>query len=525
MKNMKLLLNFSFFAILSVISTYGQTVTISNLRYTNGALIPNGSAIEIYEGGSKSVTFDLKIDNPQSLSVRGNLYVMSKKSSSASSSIQYLNVDFTNNSLSSWYSKEFTISLNATNFSATDGRLYGQFRVTSSSGGVITGNIIPIKVIPSPTSTIPPEMIFIGGPGGTISTTINEGDIAPVISGTGKGNYTYQWYKTINGVFTLISGATSYYYYPGTPFVTTKYFRENIGTFTNRSNEITITVINNAPPILNNTITIDGMTVNGSIPTGGIGTYQYSWYVIDQDGDTSTLPDTSQNLILTPATFNRYFNSPNNSILRRGVSSGSQGSGSNDLLLPHNSLIENNKITLNGLTVDGSLPTGGLGANSYQYSWYIIDQDGDTSTLTDTSQNLLLAPATFNRYFNSPNNFILRRGVSSGSQSSGSNDLLLPHSSGLSLKTLNNEDTLISAVYPNPTSSTVNFTTGFSTNKEIEIIVYSEKMKNTQSVFKGTATPNQILQWDIPLNYPKGTYYYKIVSDNKEVKTGKILYQ
>jgi hypothetical protein len=404
------------------------------LRYTNGALIPNGSAIEIYEGGSKSVTFDLKIDNPQSLSVRGNLYVMSKKSSSASSSLQYLNVDFTNNNLSSWYSKEFTISLNATNFSATGGRLYGQFNVTSSSGGVITGNIIPIKVIPSPPGTIPPEMIFIGGPGGTISTTINEGDTASVISGTGAGNYTYQWYKSINGYVSPIPGATNYYYYyPGTPIVTTKYFRQNTGSVISRSNEITITVINNATPISNNTITIDGMTVNGSIPTGGIGTYQYSWYVIDQDGDTSTLPDTSQNLILTPATFNRYFNSPNN--------------------------------------------------------------------------------------------FILRRGVSSGSQGSGSNDLLLPHSSGLSLKTLNNEDTLISAAYPNPTSGSVNFTTSFSSNKEMEIIVYSEKSGKAQRIFKGTTTPNQIVKWDIPSNYPKGTYYYKIVSDNKEVKTGKILYQ
>jgi hypothetical protein len=87
--------------------------------------------------------------------VKGYLYVMSKKSSSASSSLQYLNVDFNNNTLSSWYSKEFTISLNATNFSTTGGRLYGQFDVTSSSGGVITGNIIPIKVIPSP----PPKTI------------------------------------------------------------------------------------------------------------------------------------------------------------------------------------------------------------------------------------------------------------------------------------------------------------------------------------------------------------------------------
>lgn len=525
MKNMKLLLNFLFFAVLSVISTYGQTVTISNLRYTNGALIPNGAAIEIYEGGSKSVTFDLKIDNPQSLSVRGNLYVMSKKSSSASSSLQYLNVDFTNNNLSFWYSKEFTISLNATNFSATGGRLYGQFNVTSSSGGVITGNIIPIKVIPSPPGTIPPEMIFIGGPGGTISTTINEGDTASVISGTGAGNYTYQWYKTVNGVFTLIPGATSFYYYPGTTFVTTKYFRQNIGSVTSRSNEITITVLQAPTPISNNTITLDGLTAYGSAPTGATGSYQYSWYILDQDGDTSTLPDTSQNLILTQATFNRYFNSPNNFILKRVVYSGSQVSASNGLLLPHNSLIQNNTITLNGLTVNGSVPTGGLGPNSYQYSWYILDQDGDTSTLPDRSQNLILTPATFDIYFNSPNDFILKRVVYSGSEGSASNGILLPHNSGLNIKALNNEDKLISAVYPNPTSDSVNFTTNSSIDKEMEILIYSEGLRHAQSVFKGTATPSQIVKWNIPSNYPKGIYYYKIISDNKEIKTGKIVFK
>jgi hypothetical protein len=517
MKNMKLLLNFFFFfAVLSVISTYGQTVTISNLRYTNGALIPNGSAIEIYEGGSKSVTFDLKIDNPQSLSVRGNLYVMSKKSSSASSSLQYLNVDFTNNNLSSWYSKEFTISLNATNFSATGGRLYGQFNVTSSSGGVITGNIIPIKVIPSP---IPPEMIFIGGPGGTTSTIINEGDTSPVISGTGKGNYTYQWYQSINGYVTPISGATNFYYYPGTPFVTTKYFRENkLGSVIVNSNEITITVINNAPPISNNTITTrdDGIFIGNGLPTGGLGgnSYRYDWFITDEDGESVKLySEASEYVSFTQSKFDYFRKSASNFKISRLVYSGSQVSISNDVDIPHFSDIQNNIISLNGHYVTGSVPTGGIG--DYTYSWALLSP-GTYIELDETTKDLDLTSHP-NFFDGTPLIRIVTAGISSTS-----NKLALI---AITAKAFNKENTVVSAVYPNPTSGSINFTTDLSSNKEIEIIVYSEKLKNTQSVFKGTATPNQIVKWDIPSNYPKGTYYYKIVSDNKEVKSGKILYQ
>lgn len=273
----------------------------------------------------------------------------------------------------------------------------------------------------TPPGTIPPEMIFIGGPGGTISTTINEGDIAPVISGTGKGNYTYQWYKTINGVFTLISGATSYYYYPGTPFVTTKYFRQNIlGPNVGRSNEVEIKVINNAPAILNNT------------------------------------------------------------------------------------------IVLNGKTINGSLPTGGVGGNSYLYSWYILFEDGDSSELPDTSQSLDLSTPSFNRYLYSINNFKLIRMVVSGTQRSRSNDVLVPYA-------------ITTDVYPNPTSGTVNFTTSSSSIADMEITAYS--LVNTILIFRGPTTPNQIVKWDIPSSLPKGLYYYKVVSDNKEIKSGKILYQ
>lgn len=274
----------------------------------------------------------------------------------------------------------------------------------------------------TPPGTIPPEMIFIGGPGGTTGTTINEGDTSPVISGTGVGNYTYQWYKIdTNGYSSPISGATNFYYYPGTPFVTTKYFRENkLASVIVNSNVINITVINNAPPISNNT------------------------------------------------------------------------------------------IILNGKTVNGSLPTGGVGGNSYLYSWFLLFEDGDTSELPDKSQSLDLSTPSFSRYLYSTNNFKLRRMVVSGTQRSASNDVLVPYA-------------ITTDVYPNPTSGTVNFTTSSSSIKDMEIIAYS--LGNTILIFRGPTIPNQIVKWDIPSSLPKGLYYYKIVSDNIEVKSGKILYQ
>jgi hypothetical protein len=406
-----------FFSVLYVIPTYGQTVSISNLRYTNGALIPNGSAIEIYEGGSKSVTFDLKIDNPQALSIKGYLYVKSKKSSSASSSLEYVNVDFNNNKLSTWYSKEFTISLNASNFNATGGSLYGQFSVTSSGGGIIIGNIIPVKVISAPITNN-----LIAG-----NQIINEGQSVNIIGSNpsgGLGNYSFEWQKReANGTWVNIGGATSSNLSSDIPLITTSYRRivksSSLNSF---SNELTITV-NPAPPIQNNTITMSGSELQGSLPSGGVGTYIYYWYAYVLEGEDPWLIGQSINCSIPISVYN------------------------------------------------------------------FVDAMG------------------YNGYIN--------RVIVSGKQQSISNSVIIPPS----------QTSLYITVYPNPTSGMINFSTNFLTDKEIEIIFYSDKLGSEKSVFKGIITPNQLINWSIPSNYPKGLYFYKILSDNKEVKSGKILYQ
>ncbi|SNR70476.1 hypothetical protein [Flavobacterium sp. ov086] len=352
--------------------------------------------------------------------------------------------------------------------------------------------------------------------------TVYEGQPTNTITGTtpsgGSGNFTYSWQeKLVGGSWTVISGANGINYSPGIP-AATKSYRRNVSSagLTSTSNEVTITAIP-APLIENNTITIDGTWIYGNpLLTGGLGqnSYSYIWFVIDEDGESRDLTEitTATATLLTPV-FDNYRRSSHNFKLGRIVYSGNQRSFSNYVDIPHIADIQNNIISNNGYYVTGSVPTGGIG--DYTYSWALLA----TSTyieLDETTKDLDLT--------SHPNFFdgsLLIRIVTAGI-SSTSNKLAL---NAITAKALNKENMVTSAVYPNPTSGSINFTTGFSSNKEIEIIVYSEELRKTQSIFKGIATPNQIVQCNIPANYPKGIYYYKIVSENKEIKTGKIIFQ
>lgn len=361
--------------------------------------------------------------------------------------------------------------------------------------------------------------------------TIYSGQVTGTIIGTnptgGNGTFTYSWQQKIgSGSWTTITGTNGINYSPGILNTTTSYRRiATSGTTSGTSNEITITVV--PPPSLqNNTIYLNGLSVLGTSPTGGLGinSYQYLWYIIDEDGDNYQLPDTSSYLSLTTPQFTGYLNSTHNFILKRIVTSGNQILASNGITLPHTTPIENNTISMNDNIVTGSLPTGGLG--DYNYSWAIY-YTGDAIDFDETTKDLDLTP-----HLNQINTILqidsaakLVRIVRSG-VSSTSNKLSL---SGVATKSLNTNYASKSAVYPNPTSDSVNFITGFYADAEIEITIFSEELGKTISVYKGTTTttttPNQNVKWDIPANYPKGIYFYKIISDNKEIKSGKIIFQ
>lgn len=357
--------------------------------------------------------------------------------------------------------------------------------------------------------------------------TVYEGQTTSILSGStpsgGNGTFSYIWQKKKvgDGAYSIISGATGINYSPGILAATTSFKRSVTSAgLTNTSAEITVTVAP-APVIQNNTITIDGMIVYGSDPTGGLGyPYSYSWYVIDQDGDASDLGDTSQTVLFSQPAFARYLKSPNNFKLTRVVYSGNQRSFSNYVDIPHISDIQNNIISVNGNTVTGTVPTGGVG--NYNYSWAIY-YTGDAIDFDETTKDLDLTShlSQINTILQIDNSAKLVRLVTAGI-SSVSNKLALNSITTTSLK---KENTSTATIYPNPTSDAVNFTTNSSSNQEIEIIIYSEGLGNAQSIFKGTAKPNQTVKWDIPSNYSKGIYYYKIISDNKEIKSGKILFQ
>lgn len=213
-----------------------------------------------------------------------------------------------------------------------------------------------------------------------------------------------------------------------------------------------------------------------------------------------------------------------NGYINRVVVSGKQQVVSNTITITPSQEITNNTITLSGNSILGSLPSGGTGNFTYEYNVYNEFADGE---IVDG-----VSVVGFNQNYDSVVQGYLTtkfyRKVYSGNKVSYSNTItILPKVSFAKTASTNNEETASGdlTVYPNPTTESVNFSTNFSTNKEIDIVVYSDKLGNEKSVFKGTVTPNQVVNWNIPASYQKGIYFYKILSGNKEVKTGKIIVQ
>ena len=120
----------------------------------------------------------------------------------------------------------------------------------------------------------------------TSDTIICSGTDASLISGNSDTNYTYQWQKYNGTSWEYIFGATNFEYFPGILTNTTKFRRVvHISSYNLISNIITIYV---TPNISNNFISDEspqqicagqsGATIGGLNPTGGNGSYQYSWW-------------------------------------------------------------------------------------------------------------------------------------------------------------------------------------------------------------------------------------------------------
>lgn len=448
--------------------------------------------------------------------------------------------------------RSFQFALNSSEFDNTSGFLYVEYKsysgvpYKSSNIDVIKASVTIPTTPTTPTNpatpTNPIDLRF-GLNQIVENQTINEGEFAGVLVGSAvvsnspnSYNFTYQWMEKVNGDFKLlpIAGATNKDYWPSELVKTTVFVRQvtrksvagiNGGDGTNLSNFITVTVIP-APELKNNTITLNGSIIKGSMPTGGIGSYQYSWMLWGAE-DPYTFPNTGENLELTESIYN-YLNSYPNLTIVRYVTSGRQTSSSSRIKLLPISLpvqpIQNNTISISGYQVTGSVPTGGAG--DYRYSWFLGSNTEDPIWFEETTKDLNLTPYqhAIDILQNDPYAVLFR--IVNSITSSNSNKINLYGASALKLQTLRGglEDNSM-IVYPNPTTESVNFSTNFSNNKEIEIVVYSDKLQNEKSVFKGTVIPNQIVNWNIPAGYQKGLYFYKILSGSKEVKTGKIIVQ
>ncbi|GAA6764381.1 hypothetical protein AAFH68_03110 [Flavobacterium sp. CGRL1] len=344
------------------------------------------------------------------------------------------------------------------------------------------------------------------------------------IFGNYSPSYTYEWQSKIaNGAWTVIPGETEFTYSLKSPSVSISLKRivKNIlGVYVSESNVIDIAVY---PRITNNTINLTGSFVEGSIPSGGVnsgGPYDYSWQVFVLEGETTIYNTNSRNFTVPEVVYN--WMGSNNAYVRRAVKSGEQFSVSDAVVVTPAQEITNNIIALSGNNILGSLPNGGTGSFRYEYYLYLEDINGEVLDVYNVgSEKDYVLSGNYNLVTK------IYRKVYSGNKVSFSNTITAPLAGSFAKKSSEKMQATSRdlAVYPNPTLESLNFATNFASDKNIEIVLYSEKLGNEKSVYKGKVTPNQVVNWTIPANYEKGLYFYKILSDNKEVKTGKIIFK
>ena len=221
--------------------------------------------------------------------------------------------------------------------------------------------------------------------GGTIAASQNicyNGDPAAFTSTTapsgGNGTYTYTWESRVGaGAWMTIAGATAITYDVAAGLTQTTDYRRVATTScgTAYSNLLTITV---TAELLNNTITADQTIcssstpalLNGSLPTGGTGTYTYQWQS-STTGASGPFSDvsgaTSQNYqpgSLTQSTwYQRVVNSGVCSLISGVVAITVNPPIANNTISSAQSICYNSTPAL----LTGTLPTGGNGTYTYQW--------------------------------------------------------------------------------------------------------------------------------------------------------------
>lgn len=268
------------------------------------------------------------------------------------------------------------------------------FRRVVSSGSCPGSTSLPLFLRPDPPVS-----------GNTVSSnqTLCAGTSATLLTGStptgGFGGYGYQWQTSPDDItWTNITGAVADTYNPGAP-VASRYYRRIISSGACQpvtSNNVWIAI---EAPITSNTLNSNqtictgslAPVITGSLPTGGIGTYSYTWQSSPDGFVWNPLTgEVSQNYApLFQNTTVRY---------RRIVSSGiCPASTSAPVILVINQLIANNSIAMDQtlcsgntpVQMTGTLPSGGNGSFSYQW---ISSTDNSTWSNHPGAFNAFLQP-------------------------------------------------------------------------------------------------------------------------------------
>lgn len=390
-----------------------------------------------------------------------------------------------------------------------------QFRrhALSANKGTVS-NTVTVTVINSPSITNNVISASQSIPDGSAPAAL----IGSVPSGgNGAGSYRYEWFeKKLNGSTLKITGATAKDYAPGILLATTEYYRVVYsGNAVSTSPNVVITVIN-YPAISNNTISFNGTAIIGSTPLGGNDLYTYEWTMWSDVVEPTLIAGASAKdytplAWMISATPQMYF--------MRTVRSVNKISSSNQENL--SAPIQNNTITLSGMQITGSLPTGGTG--SYTYQWFAYESYegeviGEVYQVPGTGQHFTITSigGLDRSYY---------RVVKSGVKTSGSNVVTYSVAGRPAAKAAIATEASKGAgisVYPNPVAEVVHFALGNEIQKNMVISVYSDFSGQELPVYSGNIAPGQIVTWNIPAQCARGLYFYKIVCGN-DVTTGKLL--
>lgn len=268
---------------------------------------------------------------------------------------------------------------------------------TSGSCGVSTasGSLAMTIYPPITNNTIASNMTICSGQVPSFTGSVPTG-------GDGSSpSYTWQ-YNLIGSMWPSGNNTNNLQNYTSLAINNTTKYRRAVsisGCPTHYSNEVTATVV---PVIANNSISANEnlcngsspQVITGSTPTGGTGSYTYSWiYSSDNITYYNVAPPVNSINYIPPASSTTYYYKR---IVNSGPCLNDTSNAVTKYIYPN---VSNNTITANqticsgasGSTLIGSTPTGGDGS-TYTYTWQVSSNNSTWSTASGTSNGINYSP-------------------------------------------------------------------------------------------------------------------------------------